>query len=100
MDRRDFLHTAGRATIALGSAPLWPRIASARPPESAADLPARTATDLAGAWRFRLNPSEMGREFATWFKTRLPAEIALPGTTDEAGFGQRTTGFELGHLTR
>ena len=100
MDRRDFLHTAGRATIALGSAALWPGIASALPGESEADRTARVATDLAGAWRFRLNPTEMGREFAAWFRTRLPAEIALPGTTDIAGFGQRTTGFELGHLTR
>ncbi len=100
MDRRDFLRTTGRATIALGSAALWPGIVQALPHESEANLAARTATDLAGTWRFRLNPTEMGREFATWFKTRLPVEIALPGTTDEAGFGQRTTGFELGHLTR
>lgn len=100
MDRRDFLHTAGRATIALGSATLWPRITSALPDESATEFAARAATNLAGAWRFRLNPAEMGREYETWFKTRLPAEIRLPGTTDEAGFGLRTTGFELGHLTR
>ncbi|MEO8563396.1 MAG: sugar-binding domain-containing protein [bacterium] len=100
MDRRDFLNTAGRATIALGSATLWPRIASALPDEAATELAARAATDLAGAWRFRLNPAEMGRQYETWFKTRLPAAITLPGTTDEAGFGDRTTGFELGHLTR
>ncbi len=100
MDRRAFLHTAGRATIVLGSAPLWPSLANALPGDSEGDLAARTAANLAGSWRFRLNPTEMGREFAAWFKTRLPAEMALPGTTDEAGFGQRTTGFELGHLTR
>jgi hypothetical protein len=100
MDRRQFLRTAGRATIALGSVPLWPDIAGALPGKDEANLAARAVTGLAGAWRFRLNPAEMGREFDAWFRTRLPAEIALPGTTDEAGVGQKTTGFELGHLTR
>src|SRR6187549_2249638 len=100
MDRRDFLRTAGRATIALGTVPLWPGAADALTAEGAADQTARATTDLAGAWRFRLNPTEMGREFGDWFRTRLPAEIALPGTTDGAGVGLRTTGFELGHLTR
>ena len=100
MDRRDFLRTAGRATIALGVAPLWPGISDALPGDGGADPSARAATDLAGPWRFRLNPTEMGREFGAWFRTRLPAEISLPGTTDEAGAGHRTTGFELGHLTR
>ena len=100
MDRRDFLRTTGRATIALGSASLWPRAINALSGEEEADLAGPATTDLAGAWRFRLNPTEMGREFGTWFKTRLPAEIALPSTTDAAGVGQQTTGFELGHLTR
>lgn len=70
------------------------------PDAGSADLAERATTDLTGAWRFRLNPTEMGREFGAWFRTRLPAEIVLPGTTDEAGVGQKTTGFELGHLTR
>ena len=100
MDRRHFLRTAGRATIALGSVPLWPAVASSLPGHTGADLDGRVVTDLAGTWRFRLNPTEMGREFGAWFSTRLPAEIALPGTTDEAGVGLATTGFELGHLTR
>jgi hypothetical protein len=100
MDRRHFLRTTGRATIALGAVPLLTGIADALPDADGAGLAERTATDLAGTWRFRLNPPEMGREFGAWFSTRLPAEIALPGTTDEAGVGQRTTGFELGHLTR
>jgi len=76
MDRRDFLRTAGRATIALGSVPLWPAIASSLPGDAGADLEERVVSDLAGTWRFRLNPSEMGREFGAWFNTRLPAEIA------------------------
>jgi hypothetical protein len=100
MDRRDFIRTSGRATIALGSAALWPRVADALESAPGAESADRATSDLAGAWRFRLNPTEMGREFGAWFRTRLPAEIALPGTTDEAGFGVRTTGFELGHLTR
>jgi hypothetical protein len=100
MDRRDFLRMTGRATIALGAAPLWPRVGDTLHPEEETDLASRVATDLAGRWRFRLNPTEMGREFGAWFTTRLPAEIALPGTTDEAGVGLETTGFELGHLTR
>jgi hypothetical protein len=100
MHRREFLRTAGRATIALGAAPLWSGVAAALPAARDVGPAARAATDLAGAWRFRLNPTEMGREFGAWFTTRLPAEIALPGTTDEAGVGQKTTGFELGHLTR
>ena len=85
MDRRHFLKTAGRATIALGSVPLWPAIASSLPGDAGADLDRRVVSDLAGTWRFRLNPTEMGREFGAWFNTRIPAEIALPGTTDEAG---------------
>ena len=83
MDRRHFLRTAGRATIALGSVPLWPAIASALPGKDEPHLVERAVTDLAGAWRLRLNPPEMGREFGAWFTTRLPAEIALPGTTDD-----------------
>jgi hypothetical protein len=101
MHRRDFLRTAGRATLALGAAPLWPGFAAALPGAREVDpAAAQAASDLAGAWRFRLNPTEMGREFGAWFRTRLPAETALPGTTDEARAGQKTTGFELGHLTR
>ena len=83
MDRRDILRTAGRATIALGSAPLWPDIAGALPADRAGpDLAARASTDLAGAWRFRLNPPEMGDRVAmaarvlslSWF-------AAQPGTS-------------------
>lgn len=94
MDRREFLNHAGRAAIVLGSPALWPRPASVRPP-----LPAE-AQSLGGEWRFRLDPESMGREYETWFRTRLPAQIRLPGSTDEQGFGIRSTGYEQGHLTR
>ena len=42
--------------------------------------------DLAGQWRFALDPNKEGvkKEF---FKHELPQRIHLPGSTDEAGFG-------------
>jgi hypothetical protein len=92
MDRRHFLTTAGRATIALGSVPLWPAVAAPCLATRGRSRRRAVVTDLAGTWRFRLNPTEMGREFGAWFSTRLPAEIALPGTTDEAGVGPRDHG--------
>jgi hypothetical protein len=42
--------------------------------------------DLAGTWRFRLDLNHVGVE-EKWFTTRLPGEIHLPGTTDEAKLG-------------
>jgi hypothetical protein len=92
MDRRHFLRTAGRATIALGSVPLWPAIASSLPGDAGADLDGRVVSDLAGTWRFRLNPSEMGREFGAWFSTRLPAEIALPARPTKPAWATRPRG--------
>ena len=41
---------------------------------------------LAGTWRFRLDPNKVGIE-QQWYATRLPDEIKLPGTTDEAKLG-------------
>ncbi len=41
---------------------------------------------LAGTWRFRLDPKKVGLE-QQWYATRLPDEIKLPGTTDEAKRG-------------
>ena len=41
---------------------------------------------LAGTWRFRLDPKKVGVE-QQWYATRLPDEIKLPGTTDEAKLG-------------
>ena len=41
---------------------------------------------LAGAWRFRLDPAKAGIE-QKWYASRLPGEIKLPGTTDEAKLG-------------
>ena len=41
---------------------------------------------LAGTWRFRLDPKKAGIE-EKWHATRLPGEVKLPGTTDEAKLG-------------
>ncbi len=42
--------------------------------------------DLSGTWRFRLDPQHVGLQ-EKWFTTRLPQEMHLPGTTDEAKLG-------------
>lgn len=54
---------------------------------------------LAGTWRFRLDPGDVGRKEA-WHNSVLPDAIRLPGTTDEAGVGERTIGSAQGMLTR
>jgi beta-galactosidase len=55
--------------------------------------------NLAGSWRFRLDPQDAG-EREKWQTTVLPERIKLPGTTDEAGYGTPTTGSDPGTLTR
>ena len=44
--------------------------------------------DLAGQWRFQLDPEDMGRR-QRWFGSDLADHMALPGTTDLAGKGYR-----------
>ncbi|MGA2253376.1 MAG: discoidin domain-containing protein [Thermoguttaceae bacterium] len=48
--------------------------------------PGTGTISLAGTWRFRLDPKKVGVE-QQWYATRLPEEIKLPGTTDEAKLG-------------
>ena len=55
--------------------------------------------DLTGPWRFRLDPEKAGHG-DLWFKVRLADQIKLPGTTDEAGYGSKSTGSDNGQLTR
>ena len=55
---------------------------------------------LAGGWRFKLDPENIGREYENWYERTLPERIQLPGSTDEAGFGTETTGPEFGHFSR
>ena len=47
---------------------------------------AQEVIPLAGMWRFRLDPHNNGIQ-EPWFETRLPKEIRLPGSTDEAKLG-------------
>ena len=49
-------------------------------------VPLAGTCSLAGTWRFRLDPKKVGIE-QQWYATRLPDEIKLPGTTDEAKLG-------------
>jgi hypothetical protein len=53
----------------------------------------------AGEWRFDLDPDDLGVR-AEWFSKSLPNRIHLPGTTDLAGYGEKTEGIEGGYLSR
>jgi beta-galactosidase len=71
---------------------------------SAADKPRGVISenvDLSGVWRFSLDPKDEGLS-SQWFSKTLASseKIPLPGTTDEAGFGEKTTAAETGVLTR
>ena len=54
---------------------------------------------LSGQWQFRLDPNNVGRA-QKWFAEDLPNRIALPGTTDQAGFGTKTVGPDKSRLSR
>ncbi|MDR0844336.1 MAG: hypothetical protein LBN71_03880, partial [Tannerella sp.] len=51
-------------------------------------IQAQEVQSLAGEWQFRLDSEA---SFST---------IRLPGTTDEAGYGEKTTASDFGILTR
>lgn len=54
---------------------------------------------LAGQWQFSLDPQNAGeKEF--WQNRTLNEKISLPGTTDEAHYGEKTVGSDYGILTR
>ena len=46
---------------------------------------------LEGQWDFRLDGNKLGEKEA-WWDQALTDKIRLPGTTDEAGFGEKTAG--------
>jgi len=46
--------------------------------------------DLAGTWRFNLDPRDEGVTDG-WFKERLPERIHLPGTLTAQGFGDKVS---------
>jgi hypothetical protein len=114
MNRRSFLRTAGTAlatTPLLGS--LGTAYASGK--DSPAGLPpTRRAPDteldnaqfsprhisLEGAWSFRLDASGKGVN-EHWFEQIQGSDkIFLPGSTDQAGYGDKVTKPVVGHLSR
>ena len=65
------------------------------------DIPtqAQQVESLSGTWQFRLDPEDKGLK-ENWQSTAFSDRIALPGTTDEAGYGEKTFGSDFGILTR
>ncbi|WP_316839863.1 sugar-binding domain-containing protein [Pedobacter gandavensis] len=54
---------------------------------------------LAGTWNFKLDNANQG-EKDKWFDKELDETIALPGTTDQAKKGTKTSGADYGILSR
>ena len=65
------------------------------------DIPtqAQDVESLSGTWQFRLDPEDKGLK-ENWQGTSFTDHITLPGTTDEAGYGEKTSGSDFGILTR
>lgn len=55
--------------------------------------------NLAGQWRFALDPNNAGLK-EEWFQKSLDDTIQLPGTTDENRKGTPSNDHETTHLTR
>lgn len=53
---------------------------------AAADLPAQTAIDLSGSWRFAADKADTGLA-GRWFEKTLAGKIRLPGSMAENGLG-------------
>jgi len=68
---------------------------------SVAAQAAGSSISLAGTWRFRLDPQRTGA-VQHWELQPIPGpdRIFLPGSTDEAGYGTKTSGPEKGWLSR
>jgi hypothetical protein len=60
-----------------------------------------SSISLAGEWRFRLDPQHAGAA-QHWEQHPVagPDRIFLPGSTDQAGYGTKTSGPEKGWLSR
>lgn len=54
---------------------------------------------LSGTWQFKLDPEDKGLK-ENWQGTSFTDHITLPGTTDEAHYGEKTSGSDFGILTR
>ena len=52
--------------------------------------PRPVTLDLSGQWDFQLDGRHVG-ELERWFEKDLTDDIRLPGSTDEAGFGVKST---------
>ena len=50
----------------------------------------RATLDLAGTWRFRLDPDDAGAGDA-WFNQDLPGTVRLPGSLQEQGLGREVS---------
>ena len=59
----------------------------------------QNSQSLSGTWQFRLDPEDKGLK-ENWQGTSFTDHITLPGTTDEAQYGEKTTGSDFGILTR
>ena len=62
-------------------------------------LHAQDIQSLAGTWQFSLGPADQGMK-ENWQDRSFDKTIALPGTTDEAQYGEKTSGSDFGILTR
>ena len=59
----------------------------------------QNSQSLSGTWQFRLDPEDKGLK-ENWQGVSFTDHIILPGTTDEAGYGEKTSGSDFGILTR
>ena len=59
----------------------------------------QNSQSLSGTWQFRLDPEDKGLK-ENWQGTSFTDHINLPGTTDEAQYGEKTSGSDFGILTR
>lgn len=62
-------------------------------------LQAQERQDLTGIWQFRLDRKDKGIS-ENWQTQKFQDFIHLPGTTDEAHYGEKTSGSDFGILTR
>lgn len=60
---------------------------------------AQDVRTLEGTWQFRLDKDNKGLQ-ENWRNISFTDQIALPGTTDEAHYGEKTSGSDFGILTR
>lgn len=62
-------------------------------------LHSQNTQSLAGTWQFSLDPDDKGLK-ENWQNQSFNQTITLPGTTDEARYGEKTSGSDFGILTR